>query len=239
MRSIRLVISGTAVALTLMASMPRAAEASELTFDVNGAGNSSDIPTTYGDNISSTSDAVGSYGMGNGFTPNITVDYRTVDPTTNATHANNLDFWSNAYGDLVNVAYPVSTNHLGELSLIPEAGWSVRLNRFDLGGWPGTDQPNQTVRILDEFYNILLDYSPFNVEGDSGHSTFTPNLTHNGILRIQYGPSWNTGLDNVNFDQVRPNQVGGIIPEPGTLALLAAGIFPGAGLALRRARRRR
>ncbi|PSB00613.1 hypothetical protein [Merismopedia glauca] len=182
-----------------------------------------DIPSTYGDNVNSTSDAVGSYLKGNGFTPNITVDYRGVNPADgSSSFFDNLDFWSTDYGDLQNIAYPVVDGTLGEISLTPQTGYKVKLNSFDLAGFLRADQPNQTVRILDANYNVLLDYSPFNVEGDSGHSTFLPNLISSQTIRIQFGNSWNTGIDNINFDQVANNAV----PEPATiLGSLAFSIF--------------
>jgi hypothetical protein len=161
--------------------------ASLLTFDGLGLSNYGDIPGTYGDNLPGT--------------PNIKIEYRTFDLSTGDTLFNNLDFWTTDYGDLQNVAYPAQVNSMGEISLIPDAGFSVTLNSFDLGGWLRRDQVDQTVRILDENFNILANYSPFNVEGDNGRSSFSPNLTRNGRIRIQFGPSWNTGIDNISFAQ--------------------------------------
>jgi hypothetical protein len=172
-------------AVLLNASSAKAA--SLITFDGLGLSDYGDIPGTYGDNLPGT--------------PNIQVEYRTFDLGTGATLYNNLDFWTTNYGDLQNIAFPVNNGSLGEISLIPDAGFSVTLNSFDLGGWFQTDQIDQTVRILDENFNILADYSPFNVEGDNGRSSFSPNLTRNGRIRIQFGPSWNTGIDNISFAQ--------------------------------------
>jgi hypothetical protein len=108
-----------------------------------------------------------------------------------------------------------------EISLTPQTGYKVKLNSFDLAGFLA-DQPNQTVRILDANYNVVLDYSPFNMEGDSGHSTFLPNIISNQTIRIQFGTSWDTGIDNINFDQVANNAV----PEPATiLGSLAFSVF--------------
>lgn len=161
--------------------------ASLLSFDGLSLPLSGSIPGTYGDNLLDT--------------PNIQIEYRTVNPITGATFADHLDFWPTDYGTLTDVAYPVSNGYLGEISLIPEAGYAVTLESFDLAGWRQTDQLNQTVRILDEGFNILLDYSPFTVEGDAGFSAFTPMITRAGTLRIQFGPSWDTGIDNVRFSQ--------------------------------------
>ena len=56
---------------SLLFILSSSTNASILTFD--GIATSS-IPQAYGDNITATSDSAGEYGMGNGFTPNITVD---------------------------------------------------------------------------------------------------------------------------------------------------------------------
>ncbi len=175
------------------------AEATILTFDSLGG----NIPGTYGDNVSALCDGVGCYGRGNGFTPNITVEYRTlsVGGGSGGTLSNVLGFWPTNYGDLVNNAFPVNPTSTGEISLVPEPGRSIRLNSFDLAGWPNTSYSNQPLRILDENYNVLMEFSPFFVPGQ-GHATVTPNLTHGGILRIQFGNNWNVGIDNINFDQI-------------------------------------
>jgi hypothetical protein len=179
------------------------AQATILTFNNLGIGNFGDIPGTYGDNVSALSDAVGSYGIGNGFTPNITVEYRTlsVGGGSGGTLFNDLDFWSTQYGDLLNVAYPVNPTSTGEISFVPEPGWSVLLNSFDLGGWPRQNKPNQPLLILDEDYNVIASFSPFFVPGQ-GHATVTPNITRGGTLRIQFGDNWSVGIDNINFDQI-------------------------------------
>lgn len=185
-------------ALLVWAVLAGLAEATILTFD-----NLGNIPETYGDNVSALCDGVGCYGKGNGFTPNITVEYRTltVGGGSGGTLFNALGLWPTNYGDLVNNAYPANPTSTGEISLVPEPGWSIRLNSFDLAGWPNRSYSNQPLRILDEDYNVLMELSPFFVPGQ-GRATVTPNLTHGGILRIQFGNNWNIGIDNINFDQI-------------------------------------
>jgi hypothetical protein len=161
--------------------------ASLLTFDGLRLDDFANIPGSYGDNLPDTS--------------NIQIEYRTLDAISGVTLADNLSFWSTGYGDLENVAFPTSNGYLGEIALIAQAGYSVTLNSFDLAGWPLSDQLAQTVRILDGNFNILANYSPVNVEGDSGRTSFSPNLTQSGTIRIQFGPSWNTGIDNIGFSQ--------------------------------------
>ncbi|MDP3279705.1 MAG: PEPxxWA-CTERM sorting domain-containing protein [Nitrosomonas sp.] len=199
------------------------AQATILTFDLDpGVPNYGDIPGSYGDNVNAASDAVGSYLVGNGYTPNVTTDYRTWQISTDTVAFNNLDFWATGYGDLTNVAFSVtSSNHFAEITLVPEPGWAIRLNSFDVGGYYLADHPSSQVRILDGTSNtILIDYSPVTILGTGGtHSTFTPGLTHEGPLSIRFGYNdWNVGIDNINFDQVA------VVPEPETYAMLLAGL---------------
>ena len=63
---------------------------------------------------------------------------------------------------------------------------AVRLNSFDLAGW-FVDYQDQPLIIYDENYNVLLNLGPILVLGSRGHTTVTPNLTHNSIIRIQFG----------------------------------------------------
>ncbi len=195
----------------LFAAWPAVSRATILTFDIPGLIDWQEIPGAYGDNVTSLYDGLGYYEQGAGWTPNITVDYRTFDLSDNSTRTDKLDYWSTGFGDLEDIAYSTAQGCMGEISLVPEAGWSVVLDGFDLGGYG--DQPDQTVRLVDENYQVLLDYSPIDIMG-GGHNAFAPSLTHAGTVRIQFGPSWNTGIDNVHFYQV---------PEPATLALLGIG----------------
>ena len=157
------------------------------------------IPQSYGDNLPGAA--------------NVTVEYRTVDPANNNTTFSSLSYWDTGYGDLVDVAFPGAASNLAELSLVPEPGWRVRLNGFDIAGWLQTDHPNQTLRILDENFNSMIDYSPVVIHGAGPtHDSYAPNLTSAGRLRIQWGPDWNVGIDNVSFSQVA-------VPEPSSLLL--------------------
>ena len=199
------------------------AQATVLTFDLSpDLPDYGDIPGSYGDNVNAASDAVGSYLMGNGYTPNVTTEYRTWQISTNTVAYNNLDLWHSNYGDLSKVAFGVtSADHFAEITLVPEPGWAIRLNSFDLAGYYVSDHPGSQVRILDGASNtVLLDYSPVTILGAGGtHSTFTPNLTFAGPVSIRFGYNdWNVGIDNINFDQVTA------VPEPETYAMLLAGL---------------
>jgi hypothetical protein len=215
------------VAVMLCGMLAKApAQATILTFDIGGMSNFSDIPTTYGDNVTSLTNGSFSYGMGNGFTPNITVDYVTRATSNGSIVKNNLEWWNFNYGNLTNVAFPTnSSGHFGELTLTPGAGFAVKLNGFDLGGWSQIDHSGQTIRILDDL-GILQEFTNFTVLGAGpSHSpfSFTDLVSRSGDLRIQYAfNDWNVGIDNIHFEQVSP------VPIPGAILLYGAGL---AGLA--------
>ena len=209
------------VAAAALVGLATAAPGSILTFDLyqNAAGQSPIaygdlIPNAYGDHITALSDGVGSYAQGNGFTPNIAVDYRHYDPDfPNPPIEYNLAYGDAEFGDLFDVAYNLTNGHLAEITLIPE-DTMVRLNSFDLAYWTLAQTPaKQVIRILDHNQQVLFDYSAEDVPHDGlNHVTLSPDITSSGPLTIQFGQNYNLGIDNVNFDQV---------PEPATLSLLA------------------
>src|SRR5687767_6870108 len=125
------VVAGVATAFCAQA------QATVLTFADLNLINYGDIPNTYGDNVTGPGAFPnGTYGMGNGWTPNITTDYRSTTPggVTTTTH---LDYWSTGYGDLIDVAFVPTNGDYAHLILTPSAGWDVRVNSFDLAAWGG------------------------------------------------------------------------------------------------------
>lgn len=218
----RTTINASIAAFALAASLSGGVQATVLTFDTHvPLAGFDDFPTAYGDNVSASSDAIGTYQMGNGFTPNVTVDYRTRLITTNEVVVEHLDFWDVNYGGLTNVVYNVNhTGHYAELTLVPEAGWAVKLNSFNMAGFSLADHADSTVRIVDGSGNVLVEYASVTILGaGSTYSTFTPNLFHNGPVSIRFGfDDWNVGIDNVNFDQVAA------VPEPAAYGMLLAGL---------------
>jgi hypothetical protein len=188
-----------------------------LTFDILNLGDGLPIPETYGSNMETT--------------PNITVEYRSYDKLGNP--ANGMYFWGSQYGDLTNVAYAGTSEveWLGQISLVAASGF-VHLNSFDLAGYCAT-QINQPLRILDGDNKVLIDLTPVDVLAVLGeiktHSTFYPDLTA-ATLHIQFGNTWNVGIDNINFDQV--DQVNGV-PDASILLLLGPSLV-GLGILGRR-----
>jgi hypothetical protein len=187
-----------------------------LTFQFTDAAQWMPIAASYGDHVDALTRGSFSYEMGNGLTPQVGIAYRSLDPTTGTMTTPYLSFWDTRYGNLTNVAYPTNPSDMGEISLIPEKGWKVRLNSFDLAGWPNTDYAGQPVRILDGDRGVLANYTPLMIPGN-GHITIAPNLEQAGPIRIQFGSNWDIGIKNVNFDQIPA------APEPSSLVLLVLG----------------
>jgi len=183
------------------------------------------IPTTYGSNLDPNLDGV---------------RYRSFSPGNPSSATAYLEFWNTGYGDLTKVAFPSSNGLVGEISLIPAAGYGVRLLSFDMAGWPNTDRTNAVMRIVDGNGTVVHDFAaagPVTIQGDANgapHSTFSPNLFLPGTLAFQWGTDWNIGLDNVRFELVPLASV----PEPSTWLLLGAGLALLAAAAQRRRSRR-
>jgi hypothetical protein len=199
--------------LALMAS-PAAHADMILNFDDLALPDFGDIPANYGSRV--------------GDTPNIAVSYRTFDPDNDVTIANNLDLWNTGYGDLSKVAFQVLNNKAGEIIFTPDPGYSVTLVSFDMAAIPATGRGEDFLRLVDASGNLLLTIGDdIIIEGGNGHSSFAPDFTFAGTLRLQFGRDWNVGIDNIRISQAVST-----VPEPSSLALLAlAG--PILGLALR------
>jgi hypothetical protein len=115
----------------------------------------------------------------------------------------------------------------------PQNGRNVRLNSFDLGGWPLADYENQPIQILNGSLNVLADFSGTVRGAGFTHSHFDVGITSGEELRILFGNNFSIAIDNVIFDEALPVVSG--VPEQGTLWLLASGLVPSALLRVRRA----
>lgn len=225
-------------------------QASVLTFEPTPGNNlaSSNTPlgnTTYGDNIASTG-PVGKflYGMGNGFTPNVTVDY-SASHSSDATQTG--WFYRSNGGTTSHAAIlltdgdddAVAANRRFFITFTPDAPWvGIRINSFslhDFAGFPTTLPSGHTV-----VWTVYRDSAaPANILA-TGIATITdgvatpvniPSLPFSRsvmILELQHlsGARNDLVIDNINFDQM--------VPEPAGLFTLALG----AAMMVRRRSRR-
>ena len=207
MKKISIVLS-----MVMVFCMVSIASASVLTFDLtNYDYNSYEVfSQDYGDRVIATSDAVGSYLEGNGFTPNITIDYLTVSFNPG------MDAWESGFGDLTNVANSSHQSNGVEIKFTADAGYEVTINSFDLAKYHSYTTIN-TIEILDE--NRELVWSADSLAVDSvTHTSYMPDIT-GSELTICFGDGWNIGIDNINFDQ------SSVVPIPGAIWLLGSGLI--------------
>jgi hypothetical protein len=189
------------------------------------------VPQDYGDRVTGISQAVPgghfTYGeAGEGFTPNVLVDYfagSTAGP-------DGVSLWEDSYGDLINVLFGNQNSNTLNVRLTADAGVQVLLYHFDLAGWPNADYTIGGVRVLDD--NAIL-YSQTNVlvEGNFAGVRRTsfdfPNPLSGRELLIEIDYSNlpgsqqdNIGLDNIRFGQFPAAQ----ISEPASGLLLGLGL---------------
>jgi hypothetical protein len=204
------------------------ADATIITFDFNPAlSTSTPIPAAYGDRVNASSDAVGSYGLGNGWTPNVLVSYRTLN-SNDTLYESHVKFWNTGYGNLTNVAYPSITGKWAEITLTPDAGYTLTIDSFDLGAYYNPVALSG-LSILESGSSVWSS-GLTSIVGGATHSAFAPAISSASALTIRWGTDWNVGIDNLSF-----HQSGGAVPVPATALLLATGLV-GAGIARRRGR---
>jgi fibronectin type 3 domain-containing protein len=201
----RIAALAAAVALAACAGTARASVGTVLDFEGLGLSTFNQIPANYGTLAAGT--------------PHITVAHEIISPSDYSHVYDSLTFWKEEYGDLHNVGIPNPNGYLGQISFTPAPGYAVTLSSFDLAG-DLEDVPNQTVRIVNGSGVVLRDYSPITIPCFGGpshlslsHLTFTPAIRSTGTIRLQFGPSWNVGIDNIAFhEETTPT---GLIATPG------------------------
>ncbi|MDH4392827.1 MAG: PEP-CTERM sorting domain-containing protein [Aquabacterium sp.] len=185
------------------------AQATRLTFDgPQSIGATS--ATGYGDRIVAAGPGVT---LDGGATPNIVLNFVSL-------LANNPNFevYTAGYHTLGHALGDNNFNVPGYVELIPDAGWDVVLERFDLGSWGASSYTNSRVRIADAADTTLLDTGLFTFPGSTMLSYPANPIRSSTALRVYINDFGDLGLDNFQFSQAAA------VPEPGTWALWLAGM---------------
>lgn len=220
----------------------RSAEATVLPFDMTPFPGDTIVAyegpfASYGDNVTATtmpgpSGRTYLYGMGNGFTPNITIDY-TSSPTPDSDHAafGAQGGWSDSVDYL---RYVDGSTYW--FTFTPTGGHGVDVNSFAIDLYSGGGQIDWKLRQdttsgtifasgIETALNVNDPDRIVNILNGSYYGTTVLEVTVSGT-----GNAGNIGLDDLNFDElVIP------APEPTTGLLLSLG---GLGLIAMRKRRR-
>ena len=101
------------------------------------------VPQDYGDRVTGSPMTVpgGAFTYGNGgegFTPNVVVDYFS---------GNRVSLWTTGYGDLENVLFAGQGANSLNLRFTADAGYEVLLFDFALAGWPTSDYTIDAVTV--------------------------------------------------------------------------------------------
>ena len=167
---------------------------------------------------------------GYGSSGTIQVSYRSLNNDLSV-YSERLLFWNDDYADLHKVAFSEISNGVAELTFTATGGADlVRLNNFQMGGWPNVNIGAGLLQVLDGSGNLLVNWAPYTISGSTA-SSFSPDVAAES-LRIRWGYNWNIGIDNI--DITSENRGAGVVPEPSTLLLLAAGLLGLVGLNRRR-----
>lgn len=173
-------------------------------------------------------------GLGNGVAAGGDCTTGGIVTATNATVgcSANLLVWSGGYSGRGAFYVGDNTgNGVGTFTLTPNAGYTLTLGDFFVGGWPNTDRIVQY--SIDNLDTPGLDI-PFT--GVLAHGTFGATLypllgpSSSGYTLSFRRDSFNGGINDIHFT-VAP------VPEPSTYALLASGLLM-MGYMMRRRRQR-
>lgn len=237
---------GRLAIIVLLSCFASAGRASILTFDQIRVGgvvvptiSGNDLEDDYGDRVTGSPMNVsgGQFTYGNGgegFTPNVVVDFVAGNGTT-------LSLWQDSYGDLTNVAFGNNISVSLNVQLTADPGFVVDLYHFDLAGWKLADYTIDAVRVLsgaDTMFsqdNVLVQGAN---DGGDMHTAFdftVPLSAAQLIIQIDHGnlaagTQDNIGIDNIRFGQNPPAAV----PIPPALWLFGSGLLGLVGIAGRK-----
>ena len=121
---------------------------------------------------------------------------------------------------------------MGEFRFTPAAGFQVTLHGFDVGEYQGRIAGNAEVRVYGLDLSAPALFTGTQALGAAGHWSLSPELTTTTGFNLQWGDSWDYGVDNISLT-VAPI-VPSAVPEPATVALLGAGLVAMGAVARRR-----
>lgn len=127
-------------------------------------------------------------------------DYDTAEVDVSLV-SNLYSYVGSGYNDLVNVAYTDAAT-AGIIELIPQSGFQVALNSFDLGNFGGFGSTTQfSVYDVTDLSTPLISSTGITVNyNSSSHPSYEYNVSSTSGLRIVFGPDfYNIAADNVVF----------------------------------------
>jgi len=211
----KLTLAAAAAAVLALSSLQ--AQANMLTFDgdiCSASANGSGAFTACG-NFVAINQAYGDSAM-------VDVSYRYDNGNPNS-----MQFWADSYSGMSAIAFGGADP---TIRIVPTAGNVVTLNSFNIGAWPNINRASQVTVVDLATMTAILATGPITILGSVPSLFSFSNAMSSAGFTITFGPDgFNVGIDNVSFD-IAP------IPEPGTWALLAAGLVL---VASRAARQRR
>lgn len=222
-------VGGLAIAGAALGMTPQAASAATTTLDFSG-----NICGPTGDAACSNFSQIGqSYGNGTG----VDVSYRSYVTATGVTSEAFLKYWGSGYGDLTGSVWGGSnaSGFTSEITFTALAGYELTILGFDAGCYQNRASCRQFPFSITEIGGGLA-ASGTNAPPANGRDSqaFSLSYSQTGYV-LSWGPDgYDGGLDNIRFD-VRATAVG-VVPEPGTWALLILG-FGIIGGAMRTSRR--
>jgi hypothetical protein len=197
----------------------------------------SNLGNAYGDNVDFGLNTTGStnmvdggttwtlnYDKGNGWTPNVTVNYNSESPNTEDGHRRVRDLtnpWGRTWGGVdaldSDSNYPQNPHHSFYYLFTPDPGYEVRVNSFDLINYSnGFAHSTKFTIYKDSIGGPLMvpTYQDNNVPGGAsegvgvhydlvGASPGSVYYAGTVVLEIEHenGVAWTLALDNLSFDQ--------------------------------------
>ncbi|MCV2354624.1 PEP-CTERM sorting domain-containing protein [Paucibacter sp. B2R-40] len=168
---------------------------------------------TYGDRIVGSPQDGASYFEGAGWTPNVELVFTTLNASGLAS------LWSSGYASLLGALGHGAFNVPYQIDFVPDAGWNITLQGFDIATWSSGTYPTD-IRIWDDKGsfaqpNLLSFASALNPQ--TVYQPLSAPVAGTGTVHLYLNNLGSTGLDNIAFTQSP-------VPEPAALLLISAGL---------------